>query len=298
MRNILIADESKTQNQKILIFAYIIIKNTTEELRIAKDLSNILKDYNSLHKTSIKEIHSNKISGKNLKGYQSLLDDMFNYLIGEVKKRNLKINFHVIHNDKIKYKNINIEKVLKGIIINTTNIKEKEVKHFLYSKFYINLCLLLHSFPINNDNIEAIKCDNIYNLVNTSLLRFLGFGRFFKINTSLISYLPKLIEILHNKIHITKKHNGLSKIEFVDSKKSLLIQVCDILSNFLLASIRYKYYDSQNMPIKNKYSAKYNFLNTYVDLSNLPLASLSLRYNTTLKEIEPTTIFDDIQGSI
>ena len=71
---------------------------------------------------------------------------------------------------------------------------------------------------------------------------------------------------------INKKHENLTSIEYFSSEKNKVIQLADVLANFLMNSIRFKYFrinSKNNLNLCSiediiKYEKKYDFLLTHL----------------------------------
>ena len=54
------------------------------------------------------------------------------------------------------------------------------------------------------------------------------------------------------------------------------IQICDILSNFLMNSLKYLYYNAKRNKLKDEYKDKYDFLKKYIDIDGFPINDINL----------------------
>ena len=62
----------------------------------------------------------------------------------------------------------------------------------------------------------------------------------------------------------------------MDSHKLVSIQICDILSNFLMNSLKYLYYNAKRNKLKDEYKDKYDFLKKYIDIDGFPINDINL----------------------
>jgi hypothetical protein len=136
------------------------------------------------------------------------------------------------------------------------------------------------------DSVGAIYCDSAFDLVNKSEGMFQGLTKLLRREIDLSTIMPGVAQSLHNRISKTK-HEGLHELHFVKAGQSWIVQLCKVLSDFLLSSVRYQFSAHGNVEKDRNGMAKHLLIQNYFDLEGIPLKHLKLRYNSLIGDIEP-----------
>ncbi len=295
MGNIIILDESKCGDQTLFIFSGILFNSFQTFLSFENDSSIIKSNIMLNNNITINELKGNNISNVISPIYLRYLSDLIEKIRLYIFNGYASIRFYIMHKDDLKLGDIDLENVINTILEENTNIDHSRVQTYLYYHLSSFLIKRLNELPFQNDYIESAICDNVYNLSNTVNTTIWARGNIASIQKDIKEIAPMIIEKVHNQIS-SNKHNGFRKLDFFDSKLYITIQLNDILSNFLLNSIRYIYFDNKANPISSKYKAKYDFLSNYIDLRGLNINDLNLQEINC--DISSASVFDAVLGKI
>ncbi|AEJ19915.1 DUF3800 domain-containing protein [Gracilinema caldarium] len=276
MGNTLILDESKVGDGSLFCFAGILYKDQTTFLQIDSILASIKNRHDLANANAPIELKGNKISTTIDRKKEALLDELFKTIQALTLSGSVSIRFYIMQKDDLNYANVNLENVINKILEKNTSIDKKKVQTYLYYQLSSLLIKRIHELPFKKSFIETVICDNIYNMRTTSKSIIWARGNIASIKIDINTIVPMIIEAVHNKLP-TPKHYGFKFLDFYDSTSLVSIQLCDILSNFIMNSIRHMYFisigDATNAAL---YKAKYDFLNKYIDISNLPITEIPL----------------------
>ncbi len=296
MGNSLILDESKVGDGSLFCFAGILYKDQTTFLQIESILASIKNRHDSANANAPIELKGNKISTTINRKKEALLDELFNKIQAMTLSGSVSIRFYIMHKDDLNYANVNLENVINKILEQNTSIDKKKVQTYLYYQLSSLLIKRIHELPFKNNFIETVICDNIYNMQTTSKSIVWARGNIASIKKDINTIVPMIIEAVHNKLP-TPKHKGFSFLDFYDSNSLVSIQLCDILSNFIMNSIRYMYFLSIGDIVNSaSYKAKYDFLNKYIDISTFPISEIPLIASG--KDISCTNVFSSFMGKM
>ena len=244
------------------------------------------------------ELKGNNIGKTISKNTKKLLDELFiilkkHFLINEVN-----IKFFITHGQDLNYATINLEDVVNKVLLSVTQINSDEVQKFLYYQLSVFLIKTLAELPFEKDIVESIISDNVYSLEKKSQEKIIAYGNIFDVIEPIEQVVPLVIQSIHNNLPCRKSksnHQGFNVLKFLDSHKLVSIQVCDILSNFLMNSLKYLYYSKIDNPLKDEYKEKYDFLKKYIDIDGFPINDINLCIDNN--EITSSKKFDTVFGT-
>jgi hypothetical protein len=296
MGNTLILDESKVGDGSLFCFAGILYKDQETFLRIESILALIKNRHDSANANAPIELKGNRISTTIDTKKEALLDELFKTIQALTFSGTVSIRFYIMHKDDLNYANVNLENVINKILEQNTSIDKTKVQTYLYYQLSSLLIKRIHELPFNKSFIETVICDNVYNMQKTSKAIVWARGNIASIKEDINTIVPMIIEAVHNKLPTTK-HKGFRFLDFYDSTSLVSIQLCDILSNFIMNGIRYMYFNSIGDAANSiLYKAKYDFLNKYIDISTLPIAEIPLTASGS--DITCKSIFLPLMGKI
>jgi hypothetical protein len=275
MGNTLILDESKIGDGSLFCFAGIVYKDQATFLQIESVLVSIKNRHELANTNTPIELKGNRISSPIDRNKEALLDELFKTIQALTLSGSVSIRFYIMQKDDLDYANVNLEYVINKILEQNTSIDKAKVKTYFYYQLSSFLIKRINELPFEKDNIETVICDNIYNMRTTSKSIVWARGNIASIQKDINTIVPMIIEAVHNKLPVPK-HKGFNFLDFYYSTSLVSIQLCDILSNFIMNSIRYMYFTSIGSANATVYKAKYDFLNKYIDISNLPFAEIPL----------------------
>ena len=288
MNNFLVLDESKLSDGSLYCFAGVLFKDVETFFQSEAEFIVIKNKYDSLSKSNI-ELKGRKI-GSSLSVYKrNLITDLIGKVREKVVKSEVKVFFILMHKDDLSINDTNVVDVVKKLLETHTNINKEDIQKYIYNELSAFLIYGLSGLTFPDEYLQYILCDNIYGLDEKNEQQILTEGNITITQNAFSSVIANIIEITHNQIS-KRKHIGLKSIDFSDSNNFISIQVCDILSNFIVSSIRYLFYTSINDISKaKKYKLKYDILNNNLFSINLPINEIPLAESQT--DITCTTKF-------
>lgn len=296
MSNIILFDESKCSDQSLLIFTGLVFSNKEYLLQFENYLKLIKLQIEKKYNIEFKEIHASSFKKKISKVKVELFNSFVSLFFQFHSVNLVNLRFYIMHKLDLKLEDVDFTEVINGIIKNTTDLEKNEIKNLLYYQLSTLLIKRIDELPLINCYIEAVISDNIFNLEKSGKQAFWAFGNIFKQKDHAMTFIPQIIEILHNKIKPTHNHVGFKYLDFIDSHHFITLQFVDVLSNFILSHIRYTFLLQTGNAKYVEYESKYNLLKKIIDLSQLPIKDLNLEYDTESKDIKSTKIFDAILG--
>lgn len=297
-KNIIFFDESKFGDGSLYCFAGLIYKNQLIYQNIENELIAIRNNYNSIFGNNF-ELKGNKI-GKTIDvNKKQLITELLTCIKKHVLNDEVIVQFFVMHGNDLNYANVNLESVINGVLANITTIPHNTIQKYLYYQLSVFLIKRLSSLPFPGDIVHSVISDNVYNMVTTSTQTITTHGNIFSMNQPVETVVPTVIQNIHNLLPCKKfSHNGFELLKFLDSKTSVSLQVCDIISNFMMNSIRYLYFNYLGNSLKDDYSDKFNLLSTFIEhLEAFPINDLNLTM-TSNNDITSTSKFNPIEGRV
>lgn len=297
MENFIAFDESKLSDNSMYCFSGILFRNVEIFLQSEFEFIRIKEEYERKYGNMEFELKGNKISSSVSSSKKKLLLDLFSYLRNSILTGDSKIFFYIMHKDDLQYANVDLNAVIEGVMKKVTDINTDEIFKYLYSHLSSFLIKRLPELTFKDDVLKYAICDNVYSLKINCHSAVEAKGNIFSMPSDTSLIVAEIIERIHNLLPGTIQHHGFTALDFFDSKDIVTIQICDILSNFLLNSIKYEYYNSINdCENEAKYKFKYDFLNDYIFKLNIPLNQLPLSVKNN--ELTANKKFDAIMGKI
>ena len=210
-----------------------------------------------------------------------------------------------LHNgNDFSYSSVDLKNVIEDIFKQVTGVQlDADIEKLLYYQLSVFFMKNIHELHFKGDIVEKIISDNVYSLEKKNNEPIVCKGNIALSTLPLKKVSAMIVENVHNVLfgkvlsRPSVCHNGLKELVFIDSKKYITIQLCDVLSNFLMATIKYLYLKSQNLPTQNT-GFNYKFLTQYINgLADIPLDNMNLKL-TDGKGISSIQKFDPICGKI
>jgi len=297
MENFIAFDESKLSDNSMYCFSGILFRNVEVFLRSEFEFIRIKEEYKKNNGNNEFELKGSKIGASVSPITKKFLIELFSYLRTSILNGESKIFFYIMHKDDLQYANVDLTKVIEGVMKKVTNIDSDEIFKYIYSHLSSFLIKRLPELTFKDEVLKYAICDNVYNLKTNCHSIVESKGNIFSMPSDTSLIVAEIIERVHNLLPEAKQHHGFTTLDFFDSTDIVTIQLCDILSNFLLNSIRYEYYNSINdLENKAKYKFKYDFINEYVFKLNIPLTQLPLSLKNN--ELTANRKFDAIMGKL
>jgi hypothetical protein len=277
------------------VFAAIIIQDQQAFYHLEGNLQRLKDTHEARNGGTAIELKGNKIGQTIDAAKVSLLDDLFSAVIQDTQFGTVGISFYIMHKDDLSYSTANIKRLVDGLLKNNTSVDPGKVQTYLYYQLSSFLVKRLHQLPLLGDYVHAVICDNVYNLVNTAKTVVWGRGNLGSVQKPISFLVPLVLQAIHNQLPLPK-HQGFVSMDFYNSQTLVIIQLCDILANFLLNSIRYLFLSASTDPSASNYKAKYDYISKYIDLSGLQVSGFGLSKSPT--DLTSTTSFKALMGKV
>jgi hypothetical protein len=277
MGNVLVLDESSIQDGSLFCFAGIVFKDHYCYEYLRNKLDIIKRSHEVINGMDSVELKGSNLGPRIANDKKTLIINLFGELKQYIFEKECRVLFYIMHKNDFKMNNIDLERVLNKVIVLNSDINIDYVYKYLYYPLSAFLIYKLQGLSLPNDFIEEVICDNVYNLINTSHDQVTAYSNLTNLNIETRNLIPYAIQAIHNNIFkVPRRHEGFNSLSYCDSSCNILIQLCDLIANFLINSIRYKFYELHQDEKTNTYRVKYDILNNFFDMSNLPLNKLPI----------------------
>lgn len=283
MNNILIAEETKSLNRKLVVLTSVSVRDDSLRVDLETALRELFQSSDSGTRGQQRLPYPGQISKGSLLKNVAVFGQLFNYLKYLSSKGDVKILIKIANEEHLRYE----KSVLRELLPRTEVFpKVAQLEQMMMCTFFECMISSLHEFPISNgDCIREIYCDGALDLVNRPSGLFEAFKTLLRPRIEIGEMVSSLVQGLHNKIS-RKKHDGLRVVHFVPDEQSQILQVCRFMSLLLLSSIRYMLHREDNDSERSKHLLVQN----YFGLDQRSFEKLELEWNSDVSDVEPRKV--------